>query len=214
MRTTPVNTDAAGYRHEGHALGHHHSYLLPTVDRLLGPPDGRTVFEIGFGNGSVAHHLTRNGFSVVGVEPSADGLMQARAHYPSLKALHEGSAYDDLAARFGTFPIVLCLEVVEHLYAPRKFATAAYNLLMPGGTLIVSTPYHGYLKNLAIVLAGGFDRHHDPLWDHGHIKFWSKETLGRLLREAGFAGIAFHRVGRIPPLAKSMIAVARKPDRQ
>ena len=32
-----------------------------------------------------------------------------------------------------------------------------------------------------------------------------------LLSEAGFVDIRFERVGRIPPLAKSMIAIARKP---
>lgn len=47
---------------------------------------------------------------------------------------------------------------------------------------------------------------------HGHIKFWSFLTLGTLLREAGFTDIRFLRVGRIPPLAKSMIAVARRPS--
>ena len=35
--------------------------------------------------------------------------------------------------------------------------------------------------------------------------------LAILLEEAGFRDIRFERVGRIPPLAKAMIAVARKP---
>jgi 2-polyprenyl-6-hydroxyphenyl methylase/3-demethylubiquinone-9 3-methyltransferase len=55
------------------------------------------------------------------------------------------------------------------------------------------------------------DRHYTALWDHGHIKFWSIPTLTTLLTEAGFQTIRFHRVGRIPALAKSMIAVAEKP---
>jgi hypothetical protein len=57
------------------------------------------------------------------------------------------------------------------------------------------------------------DGHFTALWDHGHIKFWSIETLTKLLNEAGFQDVRFHRVGRIPQLAKSMIAVARKPKR-
>jgi 2-polyprenyl-6-hydroxyphenyl methylase/3-demethylubiquinone-9 3-methyltransferase len=54
------------------------------------------------------------------------------------------------------------------------------------------------------------DMHFTALWEDGHIKFWSIETLSTLLREAGFRDIRFLRVGRIPPLAKSMIAIARK----
>jgi 2-polyprenyl-6-hydroxyphenyl methylase/3-demethylubiquinone-9 3-methyltransferase len=84
-------------------------------------------------------------------------------------------------------------------------------LLEPGGLLIASTPFHGYWKNLALALTGKMDRHFTALWDHGHIKFWSEDTFRRLLEEAGFQDVRFQRVGRIPPLAKSMIAIARKP---
>jgi 2-polyprenyl-6-hydroxyphenyl methylase/3-demethylubiquinone-9 3-methyltransferase len=55
------------------------------------------------------------------------------------------------------------------------------------------------------------DKHFTALWDHGHIKFWSERTLRALLAEAGCHEIEFRRVGRIPALAKSMIAIARKP---
>jgi 2-polyprenyl-6-hydroxyphenyl methylase/3-demethylubiquinone-9 3-methyltransferase len=55
------------------------------------------------------------------------------------------------------------------------------------------------------------DAHFTALWDYGHIKFWSEKTLRVLLEEAGFRDIRFRRVGRVPALAKSMIAVARKP---
>ena len=81
----------------------------------------------------------------------------------------------------------------------------------PGGHLILSTPYHGYWKNLALAITGNMDQHFTALWDHGHIKFWSIKTLGLLLREVGFSNVSFVRVGRIPVLAKSMIAVAEKP---
>ncbi len=60
-----------------------------------------------------------------------------------------------------------------------------------------------------MALSGKLDKHFTALWDHGHIKFWSMNTLTILLEEAGFRDIRFERVGRIPPLAKAMIAVAR-----
>ena len=80
------------------------------------------------------------------------------------------------------------------------------------GVAIVSTPYHGYLKNLSLAISGKFDAHFTALWDHGHIKFWSRRTLSILLNEAGFSEVHFRRVGRIPALAKSMIAIARRDD--
>lgn len=101
--------------------------------------------------------------------------------------------------------------MVEHVYAPRDYAKTLFDLVEPGGMALVSTPYHGYWKNLALALGGKMDSHFTALWDHGHIKFWSVHTLGELLRDAGFEEPRFLRVGRMPPLAKSMIAIARKP---
>ena len=148
---------------------------------------------------------------MIGVDPSTDGIAQGREAYPHLE-LHEGSAYDDLAAQYGTFPVVVSLEVVEHVYSPRQYASTLFNLTEPGGLIVVSTPYHGYFKNLALAIAGKWEAHLTPLWDHGHIKFWSINTLRTLLLEAGFDEVYFKRVGRIPALAKSMIAVASRPS--
>ena len=75
----------------------------------------------------------------------------------------------------------------------------------------LSTPYHGYLKNLALAVSGKMDSHFTALWDGGHIKFWSMATLATLLRETGFVDLEFRRVGRIPWLAKSMTVTARRP---
>lgn len=209
--------EISGYRWESATLTPIHDCLLPALIAELGrlrssvPVAARgRLFELGCGNGSVANVLAQQGWDVTGVDPSTEGITQANAQYPLLK-LHEGSAYDDLAERYGQFPIVTSLEVVEHVYFPRQYAATLFSLIESGGTAIVSTPYHGYWKNLALSLTGKMEAHFTALWDHGHIKFWSMNSLGVLLREAGFVDIRFERVGRIPLLAKSMIAIARKP---
>jgi 2-polyprenyl-6-hydroxyphenyl methylase/3-demethylubiquinone-9 3-methyltransferase len=76
---------------------------------------------------------------------------------------------------------------------------------------IISTPYHGYLKNVAVAVAGKWDTHHSPLWEGGHVKFWSRATLRTLFQEAGLREAAFYRVGRLAPFAKSMVCVFAKP---
>ena len=208
--------EISGYRWASAALTPSHGYLLPALLRematlrLNGATGAKRVFELGCGNGSVANALAEQGWDVTGVDPSSQGIAQANTQWPRLK-LFEGSAYDDLVARFGRFPVVTSLEVVEHVYFPRQYAATLFSLLERGGTGIVSTPYHGYWKNLAMAASGKLDAHFTALWDHGHIKFWSIKTLDELLREAGFVDIRFERVGRVPALAKSMVAVARKP---
>jgi 2-polyprenyl-3-methyl-5-hydroxy-6-metoxy-1,4-benzoquinol methylase len=202
------------YHYASATPGHHHDYLMPTVLRALEKTgltsEARYLFELGCGNGSVANILQQNGWDITGVDPSEEGIQHANSAYPSLK-LSVGSAYDDLAGQYGQFPVLLSLEVIEHVYAPRQYAKTVFNLLEPGGVAIISSPYHGYWKNLALAVTGKMDAHFTALWDHGHIKFWSVRTLGELLREVGFVDLHFERVGRIPMLAKSMVAIAKKP---
>lgn len=187
------------------------AYLWGPLRRTLAArfPRPASLFELGCGNGSTANKLHELGWQVVGVDPSKSGIEMANRHFPGLR-LEEGNAYDDLAGKYGRFQVVVSLEVVEHVFDPRAFARTVYRLLDDGGVAILSTPYHGYLKNLVLAASGKLDDHFTALWDGGHIKFWSVKTLTTLLREAGFRHVEFLRVGRIPQLAKSMIAIAEK----
>jgi len=201
------SVEAASYGHTA-SQPESESYLYPHLLKLLRRIEARgPLFEIGAGAGWTASSLTELGFQVTGVEPSADGVALCRRNAPRA-TIHMGSAYDDLAERYGRFPVVYSLEVIEHLYSPRLFVRAAYDLLEEGGHLILSTPYHGYWKNLALALTGKLDDHFTALWDHGHIKFWSERTLRILLAEGGFEGFVFTHAGRRPPLSKSLFVVA------
>lgn len=100
------------------------------------------------------------------------------------------------------------MEVIEHLYQPRAFVLFIRSILEAsgGGQFIVTTPYHGYLKNLTIAAANKMDHHLSALWEGGHIKFWSRRTLAILLREAGYRQLAFTGAGRIPYLWRHMVS--------
>lgn len=187
------------------------SYLWPVVKSLVESQSfaERRAFDVGCGNGSTCKLLADLGFKVIGVDPSASGISLARQNFPDLE-FNEGSAYDDLRAKYGRFPLVVSLEVVEHCYDPFAYARTVFDLVENGGTMILSTPYHGYLKNLALAVAGKWENHLGPLWQGGHIKFFSAKTIRALLEGAGFRDLQIIRVGRIPPLAKSMVVLARK----
>ena len=208
-----MSAEISGYHYTSAASSHTHEYLLPVVYRVLETRGlsgmERRIFDLGCGNGSVAAALTKNGWNVCGVDPSREGILEAQKAHPNLR-LEVGSAYDNLAAAWGQFPLVVSLEVVEHVYAPRDYAKTLFDLVEPGGVAIVSTPYYGYWKNAALALSGKMNQHFTALWDHGHIKFWSIRTLTHLLTEAGFTIQRCERVGRIPALAKSMVAIATK----
>jgi len=187
-----------------------HDYIVPKVLALI-PPNTRRVVDVGCGNGYLVGLLAEQGFEVVGIEPSSDGIAQARAAHPAAR-FEQASVDSDLGAQIGRdFDLVIATEVIEHLLAPRTLLRAGLQLLRPGGRMLVSTPYHGYLKNLALSIAGGWDKHFDVSWDGGHVKFFSPRTLGKMALDCGFASVEFAYVGRTTWLWKSMIAVLTKP---
>jgi 2-polyprenyl-6-hydroxyphenyl methylase/3-demethylubiquinone-9 3-methyltransferase len=201
------------YRWDTAALGCAHDYLLPAVQRILAREVARgapkRLFDLGCGNGAVARLLADDGWKVAGIDPSSTGI----AHASNLD-LRQRSTQDDLAGEFGQWPFVLSLEVVEHVYDPHLFAKRVFELLEPSGLALISTPYHGYIKNFVMGLApSAWDRHWHPLCAGGHIKFWSCATLSELLKAAGLDEILFVRVGRVPPLAKSLLATCRRAGR-
>jgi len=188
-------------------------YLIPVVSSLLPKlaSPGR-LLDVGCGNGHLTGQLLMQGWRAVGIDLSEQGIQIARKHFPAGR-FEVLAADDQLLTRLGEEPFdaVIATEVVEHLYAPRTFAAGCFAALRPGGRFVCSTPYHGYLKNLVIAATNGFDRHVSPLWDGGHIKLWSRRTLGQLLTETGFVDLQFRGAGRFAYMWKSMVMAGDKP---
>jgi 2-polyprenyl-6-hydroxyphenyl methylase/3-demethylubiquinone-9 3-methyltransferase len=200
------------YEYSSPELGCSSHYLLPVIRELLNAlPANLVIADLGCGNGSLLAQLRKDGRQLYGLEMSWSGLDEARKAFPGIHFEH-ADLTSDLAAHAlaGRCDAVITTEVVEHVFMPRVFARNCLALLKPKGTLIISTPYHGYLKNLLLAAMGKMDAHLNPLWDFGHIKFWSRRTLTELLEEVGFSVTEFHGVGRVPFLWKSMILVAVK----
>ena len=210
----PADHPKSEYEYTGPAYSDLHTHLLPVISTVLNQyanSKGKKIFDLGCGNGSVASWLTKEGYIVSGCDISESGIAIAKQQNPS-SDLRVASVYDNIREKFGeSFPLVVSFDVIEHLYSPRTYAKNVFDLLEPGGSAIISTPYHGYFKNLVISLLGKWDQHFTALWDHGHIKFWSEKTIRVLLEDAGLEIVEFRRAGRISILAMSMIVVCRRP---
>jgi 2-polyprenyl-3-methyl-5-hydroxy-6-metoxy-1,4-benzoquinol methylase len=193
------------------AVSEAHGYLAGPMVRLLRRHGAKIVLDLGCGNGALSAVMQAEGFGVTGCDYSSSGITLARAAFPQIAFFRHDLAAPLPAEHHGRYDAVVCMEVIEHLLLPRTLLHNAHAALRPGGLLVVSTPYHRYLKNLALALTNRFDQHWHPLRDFGHVKFFSKRNLLALLNESGFTVTDFVRVGRIPALAKSMIAAATKP---
>ncbi len=206
--------DGISYEYHTAAVECSHAYLLPILNDLLkNLPAGSTVLDLGCGNGSLLATFQGRGWKLYGSDFSPTGISIAREKFPAIEFfLADASApTGEIMATIGQVDVIISTEVIEHLYDPRGFLRNAHELLRPGGRIVLSTPYHGYLKNVMLSVTGKMDGHFTALWDHGHIKFWSKKTLSTILQEAGFGDIEFTGAGRIPRLWKSMVLQARVP---
>jgi 2-polyprenyl-3-methyl-5-hydroxy-6-metoxy-1,4-benzoquinol methylase len=186
-----------------------HPYVLPAIKKLLPADQKLLILDAGCGNGFVAGKLAELGHQVIGIDSAPDGIAIARRTYPSLR-FEVFSIYEDLQSIIKNVDLVISSEVIEHLYYPKVFLSNMRPVIRPGGHIILTTPYHGYLKNLLISLLGLWDQHHTTAWEGGHIKFFSEKSISSLLQSCGFNHIVFQNAGRVPWLWKSMVCRAKR----
>lgn len=179
------------------------AHVVAKVVELVRAASPRTVLDAGCGVGAVAAEIARAGFAVTGIDADAEGIRIASTLYPQVD--FRVGTFEQPGERYD---LVVSTEVIEHLYAPELLVRFARESLDPGGRFIVTTPYHGYWKNLALAVSGKMDAHFTVDWPGGHIKFFSRRTLTALLEREGFTVTAFHGIGRAPFLWKSMVLVA------
>jgi 2-polyprenyl-6-hydroxyphenyl methylase/3-demethylubiquinone-9 3-methyltransferase len=193
-------------------LRKHHRHALSYIEELMAalPPDPR-IADVGCGPGVVSALLRAAGARVSSVDKNPEILEAARRLFPE-GDFRAQDAEQGLSGVLGeaAFDAVVSLEVIEHVYAPARYLAQLNALLKPGGALLLSTPYHGYLKNLALSLSGRWDAHFHPQVEGGHIKFFSPGTLAALVEAAGFRVTAVRGAGRAPWLWESMFLTAVK----
>lgn len=191
---------------------HSCGYIAPRVIEILKELEIKRILDLGAGNGALCSQIASSGYETVGVEYDRDGVEIAKKTYPLIPFYKFGvqDSPAELLKVEKPFDAVVSTEVIEHLFFPHLLPRYAAGALNEGCYLVISTPYHGYLKNLVLSLLNGWDKHHSPLWHGGHIKFWSKQTLSQLLTENGFSVVGFSGVGRLPYLWKSMVLIAKK----
>lgn len=184
-----------------------HRYLLPALLASLPDAGGHRLVDLGCGNGYLTAQFRDAGMDVTGIEGTPTGVACARATWPDIPFIQHDITGPLPSHLHGQFDVVVSAEVIEHLPLPRELFARAREALGDAGTVILSTPFHGYWKNVALAVSGKMERHHQALADYGHIKFFSERTLGAMAAECGFRPVRFHRAGRIRALAATMVMV-------
>lgn len=192
---------------------HQPMYLEKIVKLLQANGTVHRVLDAGCGDGNFTQSLSDAGFKMYGIDLSDGGISRAKERYAACH-FARWSIYDDYRKAFPgvlSFDAIVSVDVIEHLYSPRVLVQRASESLSPGGLVIVTTPYWGYLKNILLAVTNRLDRSLTALWDGGHIKHWSYRTLRQLFEEERFEFVRFDGCGRpVPFLWNSMVMAFRK----
>jgi 2-polyprenyl-3-methyl-5-hydroxy-6-metoxy-1,4-benzoquinol methylase len=203
-------SDYKEYGYTDNKADHTFYYLHVALLSMLNKDKNRCILDLGCGNGYLVNYLIIEGYNAYGTDASETGIAIAKKEYADrffLQDLSTGKLPAELQDL--KFDTIISTEVIEHLYDPEGFVDFCRKSLTPGGELIISTPYHGYWKNLMLSVFNKWDSHLGPAWHGGHIKFWSRNTLSQLLNDRGFSVVAFKGCGRFPYFWKSMVIKAK-----
>ncbi len=129
-----------------------------------------SVWDIGGGNGTMAHCLAELGCPpVVVVEPMRASAERAIPRSPAVFAC----TLDELGLPAESLPAAMLLDVIEHLRDPESLLRHLEPLIVDGGLLIVTVPAHKSLWS-DVDVAGG------------HYRRYSRKLLRATLERGGF----------------------------
>ena len=165
----------------------------------------KRILDFGCGIGQATRIFADAGHEVVGVDISTPAILHARENVPH-GTFETISQEGTLPFPDQNFDACYCSEVIEHLFDVAGFLQEVHRVLKPDGILVLTTPYHGLIKNL-LIATFGFDRHFDPTGEH--IRFFSVASIRRCLAAQRFAVIHWRGIGRCRPIWKSLFVVAR-----
>jgi 2-polyprenyl-3-methyl-5-hydroxy-6-metoxy-1,4-benzoquinol methylase len=178
-----------------------HAKLLDAVG------SGRRVLDVGCSSGYLARPLAGRGNTIVGIELDPAAARAAEAYCE--RVLVGDVETMELPLTRGSFDIVLCGDVVEHLRDPETTLARLRPLLRPGGRLVLSTPN---VANWAIrlsLLAGRWRYTDRGILDRSHTYLFTRATLAEAIERAGYEIVRSDFTVPVPGDSELLDAVGR-----
>lgn len=155
----------------------------------LAPLQGQRVLDIGCGGGILSDAMARAGGQVLGIDLATKALKVAQLH--ALEAQTPNVSYREVSAEAlaaeapGSFDVVTCMEMLEHVPDPASVVQACATLVKPGGRVFFSTINRNPKSFLFAVVGAEYVLNLLPRGTHEYKKFIRPSELASHLRAAG-----------------------------
>ena len=178
---------------------------LARIARLI--PSGARVLDLGASRGALGRSISQRGCIVDGVEGDAPSAEQARRYYR--RVLTADLDEVDLRSALGDceYDVVVCADVLEHLRVPERTLRSVRAVLAAKGELLVSVPNVAYAGVVVELILGRFDYRSHGLLDETHLRFFTRESIVKLLNLSGFG------VSQVEPIHLELKHSEFDPDR-
>ena len=175
---------------------------------------GKQIIDVGCGGGILAESMARQGAEVTGIDMAADPLEVAKLHglETGIKVDYQQSTAEEFAQNHaGTFDVVTCMEMLEHVPDPSSVVRACASLVKPGGQVFFSTLNRNIKSYLMAIVGAEYLLNLVPKGTHQHDKFIKPSELLGWVDETSLK--SRHMTGlHLNPLSKQYFLSDRNVD--
>jgi 2-polyprenyl-6-hydroxyphenyl methylase/3-demethylubiquinone-9 3-methyltransferase len=155
----------------------------------MAPLADKRVLDVGCGGGILADSMARRGAQVLGIDLATKALRVAQLH--ALEASTPNVQYREVAVEAlaleqpGTYDVVTCMEMLEHVPDPGSVVRACSQLVKPGGWVFFSTIHRNPKSFLFAIVGAEYLLGLLPRGTHEYLKFIRPAELAGYCRAGG-----------------------------
>jgi 2-polyprenyl-3-methyl-5-hydroxy-6-metoxy-1,4-benzoquinol methylase len=144
------------------------------------------LLDFGCSTGYFGEYIKKHkNCTVYGVEISND-IEQARKVLDGVYSFDlDGNWPNEVYER--TYDYLFFGDVIEHVKNPRLVLENCHKLLNNDGKIFISTPNVAHLSTRLELMAGNFEYEPMGILDETHLKYFTKNSLKKIVRDAGFS---------------------------
>jgi 2-polyprenyl-6-hydroxyphenyl methylase / 3-demethylubiquinone-9 3-methyltransferase len=160
---------------------------LGYIDQQCGGLRGKAVLDVGCGGGILAEAMSKAGAVVTAIDLSEKALAVAKLHQieSGIAVDYRFIAVEALAEELpGTFDVVTCMELLEHVPEPASTIAACARLVRPGGLVFCSTIDRNAKSYLFAIIGAEYVLNLLPRGTHDYGKFLRPSELVAFARSA------------------------------